>query len=61
MAKLDMTRICLDCEEIFDANLFDACPACASLATANLTLWIVPLEAVWGRQNLARTAEAGAC
>jgi len=57
MAKLNETRICLDCEEVFDENEFRMCPKCASLATASLLLWVVPLEAVWGKNMLHRPAD----
>jgi hypothetical protein len=44
--KLSESRICLDCEEVFEDNEHQACPKCASFATASLLLWIVPLVSV---------------
>ena len=35
--KLDVARLCLDCEEVHDANV---CPMCASETFAYITRWI---------------------
>lgn len=48
--QLRMARLCLDCEEVHDAQ---QCPVCASETFAYLTRWVAAPE----RRSKPRTAE----
>lgn len=58
--KLEKSRICLDCEEVFEDNEQQLCPKCESCATASLMLWVVPLAAIWGPDRMVKAVNGGA-
>jgi hypothetical protein len=46
--RLDIARLCLDCDEIHDSQI---CPACGSEAFAFLTRWVKPTSDEHGERR----------
>jgi hypothetical protein len=55
--QLRVARLCLDCEEIHDAQ---ECPVCASEAFAFLSRWVLAPERRSGRRPAQRPTTAAA-
>ncbi len=43
--KVTKTRICIDCEEVFEERT-TSCPACASQTTILLAKWVPPISSL---------------
>ena len=41
--KLNNSRLCIDCDTVFEHNKAGRCPACGSETTEDLTRWVLPL------------------
>jgi hypothetical protein len=50
MMKLSDAILCMNCDEVFSKKEMGCsrCPKCTSNAVKSLSLWIVPMDRVWG-------------
>jgi len=51
MIRLIDARLCSDCDNVFDEELFKDCPRCASVYSIHLKRFVPPVETVQGKKS----------
>jgi len=51
MIRLIDARLCSDCDNVFDEELFKDCPRCASVYSVHLKRFVPPVETVRGKKS----------